>query len=95
MERMAWLSSMKFKRVIFLRRTLSQKREGYSGLSDTALGDLFSDNVCLSEMGVIVFSDFLPEGRVLLCGIDFALLLLYSICLPSLLSPTVLLSQQR
>ena len=35
------------------------------------------------------------EGRELLCGIDFALLLLYSIFLPSLLSPTVLLSQQR
>jgi hypothetical protein len=26
------------------------KREGDSGLSDTAFGDLFSDNACLSEI---------------------------------------------
>jgi hypothetical protein len=62
MERIAWRSSMKFKQVVLLRRALSQKREGYSWLSDTALGDLFSDNVCLSEMGESPF-----DGRFCPC----------------------------
>ena len=34
-RRVAWRSSMKFKQGVLLRRALSQKREGYSWLSDT------------------------------------------------------------
>ena len=46
-RRVAWRSSMKFKQGVLLRRALSQK--GRDTVGFLTLGDLFSDNVCLSE----------------------------------------------